>query len=65
MSELKKYKVIGKIEIQVEVTVEATNSTQAEAMAEAELDDAYNLNVFGYYHTANTDVNCDLHAREI
>jgi hypothetical protein len=65
MSELKKYKVTGKIEITVEIEVEATNSTQAETIAEETLDDAYNLNIHGYYHRVEKDVDYSLNAREI
>jgi hypothetical protein len=57
------YEVEGKISFTVSIDVEADSEEQAIALARADLEDYYHLDVLGAYHNSDK-VNFDLDAYE-
>ena len=60
----KEYRVYGTITIQVELDINANSEEEAIKQAKEILKDDYNLNVIGYHHIPDEDIELDLTAIE-
>lgn len=58
------FQVYGKITINVELDIETATEEEAIQKATKSLKDDYNLNVIGYNHNPETDVDMDLEVIE-
>jgi hypothetical protein len=58
------FQVYGKITINVELDIEAATEEEAVQKATESLKNDYNLDVIGYNHNPDTDVELDLTAIE-
>jgi len=60
----KEFQVYGTITIQVELDITASSEEDAIEQAKEILKDDYNLNVIGYHHVPEDDVEIELTAIE-
>lgn len=60
----KEFNVYGTITIQVELDVVANSEEEAIELVKEQFKDDYNLNVHGYHHEPDKDVDLDLTAIE-
>jgi|LakMenE18May11ns_1017448.scaffolds.fasta_scaffold8911469_1 hypothetical protein len=60
----KEFQVYGTITIQVELDINANSEEDAIEQAKEILKDDYNLNVIGYHHVPEDDVEIELTAIE-